>query len=601
MCQVAPESRIEDPENHFKDVVIEDQHAEELVVESVQPLQRFRLTEENLHRLAMSTNSKGPRTASVQSLRSGASGDTSRSISTTSEGFENRALDNGVLDAVRSGKQAVVDTDVRKRLLASRESASPTQSQYNKFADRIVEASNEQGTIAVYSKYIFQDTEDSHFDIGYRRKEDKMWTEFPKNVGFNNGLSAPKPDMIEGFSRDSFPPTIEHIKASRLVKDEPRYIALPHMAVEYKAREKSLHEAKVQAGYDGAAMVYGRNEALKFMGKADPPRQPAVLTATTIGQEWNVYGHYSHPNDSTGKEEYYQCRMAGGSMENLNEYKQGRKVLRNMQDFAREQSSDLRNSMKNDFDENGSCRFSQRSGNMKGSHPLNSRTPSVRSDGNGQQHPRNPVMSASNNGSSPSAQHDSRSRQQSQHASDSPRQQAARTSEDALKKSKSGLSPPPSLAKQTMPPSACHSLKQKPSSPGALGPRNAHQNKSVPAPPHQIPSAPGGGQSPMAQPKSLPRTKILKSSDERPLPSGSSSSSGRSSGSTHSVSSADSRRHRIRDEEEQKDLLRRRSDSPDKNRAPRTQEDRPVEPQKKSSVFGRFGIGKKRDDRIGDD
>ncbi|KAK7699890.1 hypothetical protein SLS64_011321 [Diaporthe eres] len=198
----------------------------------------------------MSLNFKGPKTASVLSLRSGDSGDTSRGISTTSEVFENRALDNGVLDAVRPGKQAMVDSDVKKRLLASRESASPTQSQYNKFADRIVEASNEQGTIA----------------------EEKMWIEFPKNVGFNNGLPAPKPDMIEGISSDSFPPTIEHIKASRLVRDEPRYVALPHIAVEYKAREKSLHEAKVQAGYDGAAMVYGRNVALKYIGKADPPR-----------------------------------------------------------------------------------------------------------------------------------------------------------------------------------------------------------------------------------------------------------------------------------------------------------------------------------------
>lgn len=122
----------------------------------------------------MSINSTALRTANAQSLGSGTSGDTSRSISTTSEEFENRALQNGVLDAVRSGKQLVMDIDVKKKLLASRGCASPTQSQYNKFADRIVEASNEQGTIAAYSKYIFKDTEDTHFDIGYRRKEDKI-------------------------------------------------------------------------------------------------------------------------------------------------------------------------------------------------------------------------------------------------------------------------------------------------------------------------------------------------------------------------------------------------------------------------------------------
>jgi hypothetical protein len=111
--------------------------------------------------------------------------------------------------------------------------------------------------------------------------------------------------MIKGFSRDSFPSTIDYIKASRLVKNDPNYIALPYVAVEYKSREKGLHEARVQAGYNSAAIVYGRNEALKLIGKPDPPRQPAVLTAVASGYDWNIFAHYAHLNDSTGKEEYY--------------------------------------------------------------------------------------------------------------------------------------------------------------------------------------------------------------------------------------------------------------------------------------------------------
>lgn len=588
--------------------MVEYQLAEELDAESGQILHRYPLTEKNLNRLAMSTTSKRPSTASVQSLRSGNSCDTSRSISTTSEGFENRAFDNGILDAVRSGKQAVADSDVKQKLLAPRGSASPTQSQYDKFADRIVEASNEQGTIAVYSKYIFQDTEDAHFDIGYRRKEDKMWTEFPKNVGFNNGLSAPKPDMIEGFSRDSFPPTIEQIKASRLVRDEPRYVALPHMAVEYKAREKSLHEAKVQAGYDGAAMVYGRNEALRFMGKADPPRQPSVLTATTIGQEWNVYAHYAHPNDATGREEYYQCRMAGGSMENLDEYKQGRKVLRNMQDFAREQSSDLRDSLQKDYEDHGSSRLGQRSASKQGSKSIASKPPSVGSNGSGRQYSSGHLMPKSASSGSPStpAQQFPNARQRGPSTSDSPGQQAAGNCEDALVNSKPGSSPLPT--KQMMPPPAPCAQPSKPSitvpgSPGASETDYEQQNGSAPGNPRRSNPGPAGGQSSAAGRESVSQTTAAKSTDERPSPSGSSStsSSGRSSGSKHSASCADARHHRTREGEEQKDLFRRRSDSPDKNRKPRPQDGRPDEPQKKTSVFGRFGMGKKRDGRLGDD
>lgn len=295
-------------------------------------------------------------------------------------------------------------------------------------------------------------------------------------------------------------------------------------------------------------------------------------------------------------------------MENLSEYKQGRKVLRNMQDFAREQSSDLRDSMQKDYDEHGSRQLGQQPGNKTGSNSPASKSPSVGSDRNGQQHLRGQATpkSASNNGSTTSAPRDTHSRQRGQPASEVSRQQAARKPEDASNKSRADSSPLPQ--KQTMPPPVRHVQPHKPSTtvPGvseASEAPHAHQNSPLPGPPRRTSSGPGGGQLPTAQPKSIPRTTTVKPPDGRPLPSGSSSSSssGRSSGSTHSASSADARRHRIRDEEEQKDLPRRRSDSPDKNRPPRPQNGRPDEPQKKRSVFGRFGMGKRKDGHLGDD
>lgn len=289
-------------------------------------------------------------------------------------------------------------------------------------------------------------------------------------------------------------------------------------------------------------------------------------------------------------------------MENLSKYKQGRKVLRNMQDFAREQSSELRDSMQKDHHEHGSRQLGQQPGNKTGNDFLASNSPSLGSDRNGQQHSRGQATpkSASDNGSSTSAPRDTYSRQRGQPASEVSRQQAARRPEDASNKSRADSSP--------LPPTP-HVQPHKPSTTVAAASRaseapNVHQNSRVPGPPRRTLSGPGGGaQPPTAQPRSTPRTTTMKSPDQRPLPSGSSSSSspGRSSGSTHSASSADARRHRIRDEEEQKDLVRRRSDSPDKNRTPRPQDGRPDEPHKKSSVFGRFGMGKKKDGRLGDD
>lgn len=66
--------------------------------------------------------------------------------------FEIKALDNGILDAVRSVQQLVAGTDVKRRLLASRGSTSTTQSLYDILTGRIVEESNTNGIMSVYSK-----------------------------------------------------------------------------------------------------------------------------------------------------------------------------------------------------------------------------------------------------------------------------------------------------------------------------------------------------------------------------------------------------------------------------------------------------------------
>lgn len=171
----------------------------------------------------------------------------------------------------------------------------------------------------MYDKYVFQDSEDRHYESGHRVQPDTMWTGFPQNVGFNNGLLAPKPDKLEGFSKKTFPPSIAKVKGTTLVKDDPNYITLPYMTVEYKSRNKSAHEAKVQSMCNGAAMVFGRNETLAYIKKPGPPQQPAVLSAAIVGPSWEVYGHYANPNETTQRVEYHPHRIHGGSMETFND------------------------------------------------------------------------------------------------------------------------------------------------------------------------------------------------------------------------------------------------------------------------------------------
>lgn len=336
----------------------EPQQASEQSVDSIiKGSQPLALTRENLERLAMATNTKGPKTETTQSeIPAPGKSSRSKSISTTGVGFETQAFANGVLNPLKSAPFPVQDEDIQRRLDQARGSVSPPRSEYNVFVGRLDDAANETKIIEMYDKYVFQDSEGRHFQSGYRVQPDKMWTGFPPNVGFNNGLSAPKPDKVEGFKKNTFPPSIDAIRGTVLVKDDSDYITLPHMTLEFQAKEKNAHEAKVQSSYNGAAMVFSRNEALAYIEQPDPPGQSAVLSAAIIGPSWELYGHCAQPNQTTGRVEYHQHRIRGGSMERFDEYKQSRKVLRNMQDFAREQAMDLRDRMRIDFNEKEALR-----------------------------------------------------------------------------------------------------------------------------------------------------------------------------------------------------------------------------------------------------
>lgn len=436
-----------------------------------------------------------------------------------------------------------------------------------------------------------------------------MWTEFPKDVGFNNGLSAPKPDIFEGFVKNTFPPNIKAIKSATLVKDNPRYVALPHMAIEYKAQDKSGHQAMVQAGYDGAAMVYSRNEALKYMGQEDAPREPSVLTAAVTGPQWDVYGHYTHPNDDTGRTEYYQHHLAGGFMANLDGYKRGRKTLRNMQDFGREQATDLRDRMKKDYDEHGLRRpkkgtagGSSRGDNSAASNPAS--VISQKSAGNlpspGQLTPK----TAPSNASAGSARRDPVNGQQSRQAGPdtgkSPTASVSSSRSGASQAAQQLAMPPPPARPQPREPSITSLDTSR--SPGPQAPKDSGGLQ------RQASGSSGGGSRapspastqqafisrrlpPVGRPVSRTSTTAPsrapagKLSNIAPVSSRASATSAASSASTSSTTSAEIRRYRVRDEDDMKDLQRRRSDSPDRNRPPRPEARKDVEPRK--SLFSK--------------
>ncbi|KAI1499859.1 hypothetical protein F5X99DRAFT_410647 [Biscogniauxia marginata] len=264
---------------------------------------------------------------------------TTETHSTTSSGFEAQALKNGILDRVKSKAPANLN-DRRTRLNRKRETASPTESMYGDYVAAVTTAPNEQTMIYEMAKLLKE-----HNDRGYRKVLNQAFTAFPKEVGFNNGLSAPQPDLVEGLQLRRFLPfpVDEQLDGAALIKDDPYSITLPHLAGEWKGPGKDMNEARMQSAYDGAALVYERNQALEFLGEPDPPDHAAVSSFTTDGTTLNFFCHHSAPSKDRDKIEYHQCLMTFTNLMNsFDGFEQGRKQLRNLQEDARDESYALR-------------------------------------------------------------------------------------------------------------------------------------------------------------------------------------------------------------------------------------------------------------------
>ncbi len=229
--------------------------------------------------------------------------------------------------------------DIRSRHARRRESASPPESAYNDYVRAVNVAPNEATMVINAGGELIK----KHRDRAYHSVYNQAFTAFPRDVGFNDGLSAPQPDYIEGLEVGEYDPApVDELSGAVLFKDDPFSLTLPHMAGEWKGRGKDMDEARLQSGYDGAALVYSRNKALDYIGEPDPPGHAAVTTFTADGTNVNFYAHYAAPGrDGTPKYHQYQYASANVAT-SYDGHKEGRRGLRNQQDYAKEQSYALR-------------------------------------------------------------------------------------------------------------------------------------------------------------------------------------------------------------------------------------------------------------------
>ncbi|KAI1500686.1 hypothetical protein F5X99DRAFT_419005 [Biscogniauxia marginata] len=311
-------------------------------------LNRARLTRQNLALFNKMAKNKGGK-----ALTSGPSDSTIES-STTSSGFAIQANKNGILPPAKSQRPKSFE-NIRKQLARARETPSP-QSAYKHYTNKTEHVINEAIMVFETGRKLLKEYRDNGGnDDGYEMMLNQAFTGFPKDVGFNNGLSAPQTDFVEGLRMEEFLPfpVDEYINGAVFVKDDTYSVILPHLAGEWEGHGKDMEEARLQSAYVGSALLYSRNQALSYIGNPDPPGHAEIITFTTNGTNINFFAHYSAPSED-GVLKYHQCPITSTNLKNSHsEHNQGRRELRNVQDHSRKQSYALRDQLKEHWKQRG--------------------------------------------------------------------------------------------------------------------------------------------------------------------------------------------------------------------------------------------------------
>jgi hypothetical protein len=187
-------------------------------------------------------------------------------------------------------------------------------------------------------------------DFNYGKQCSRAITQIPSQ-DFNHGLSNPEPYILEGLKTKVLP---DHLHDDHALHKK-NSLSFCHFATEFKRTDGNLHQATVQAAYDGAVLVNVRDRALS-QARADvlngttaaaaldkAAGEAAVFTCVTDGTIAEVHTHYSKGG------QYYQNLVARESL--LSYPNQGRELIRNTQDYARSKSYELANLLGADLEE----------------------------------------------------------------------------------------------------------------------------------------------------------------------------------------------------------------------------------------------------------
>ena len=141
-------------------------------------------------------------------------------ISTTTSGFAEKAYENDILDPPDSREPPDLGT-LRHRLTQRRNSIQPLPA-HQRYCEFISSSANEAKALALVQKRIMIDYED--LSLQYRRAINQAITQTPRQ-DFNDNLSDPRPDLLEGLFTSVLPHSL-HNHALHKVNSLP-YATLP--------------------------------------------------------------------------------------------------------------------------------------------------------------------------------------------------------------------------------------------------------------------------------------------------------------------------------------------------------------------------------------
>lgn len=336
MCEKAPFKRSISALEEIEDNPIEPLH------------KRPRLTQKNLQICEMQSSNANTNTPfqplpSRPPTLSTAKTTKTKSVSASDSAFGDAALANHIYDHTTSLQPANIGywNEVCSR---SRDTASPDESQYQDYVYHI-HAANSEATIIQHNQKLLKEYKGAS-EHGYRKTYNETLSEVPANIGFNNGLSNAQPDLLEGYDLAMYRPfpARKELQGTAVLKRGARATTLPHFAGEWKGPGKDLRQAASQAAYDGAIMVRGRTDALSYLHRSDPDNYANVATFTSDGTILDVYTHHSTFDGETT--EYHQSQIKEVSLTaSYDEYKKGRRILRNVQDATRDFASALKHDL----------------------------------------------------------------------------------------------------------------------------------------------------------------------------------------------------------------------------------------------------------------